>query len=149
MCKTEDKLSPTIVRALHIPGVSDQAKQDVHKLYELVDSLSSTASKEYFYDGLDEWSKPIYVFIRDRMYHFGFVNGQKEQNERNPDVRYWMTMFELFSNTTYSPYLKRVMPNYKSSAWERNEAFKAELQDLISRIDERRGVVRMRWPGDW
>lgn len=143
MTKLPD-ISPTIIRALQLNGVSDQAKNGVWELLTLVEKQSDTANRGHFYDGLDEWSKPIYAYIRERMVSHGFVNGQKEQPV---DARYWLTMFELFSHTTMSKHLKTEMVRHQASAYERNEAFKAELQDWVKYIDLRPGLVKMPWPG--
>lgn len=137
-------ISPAIIRALQLNGVSDQAKNAVRELLAIVEKQSDTANRGHFYDGLDEWSKPIYAYIRERMVSHGFVNGEKNQPA---DARYWLTMFELFSQVTFSKYLKTDRVRHQASAYERNEAFKAELQDWVKHIDLRPGLVKMTWPG--
>lgn len=138
-------IHPTILQALQLTGVSYDAKAEVLNLYDLACEATDTASKGHFYTGLDDWSKPIYQFIRERMERFGFVNGERTQK---PDAAYWVCMFQLFSSITFSSrHLKTEVVRHHASAWERNEAFKAELTDWIVRIHSTPNKVRMTWPG--
>lgn len=144
LAETNCDINPVIIQALQISGVSYDAKAEVMNLYDLVCEATYTASKGHFYDGLDEWSKSIYEFIRERMTRFGFVNGERTQA---PDARYWLQVYELFTHITLSRHLKTDVVRHHASAFERNEAFKAELRDWIVRINERPNLVRMVWPG--
>jgi hypothetical protein len=136
-------INPLIVKAQQIHEVSREAKEDIIKLYRLVCEISLSRSQNDFYSDIEEWSKPIYTFIKSRLEHFGFINGQKKQV---PDAQYWLHVFELFLNITLSRHLNTDVVRYQASAFERNEAFKKELEDWIARLNERPNLIRMPWP---
>lgn len=137
-------INPIILHALQLHGVSYDAKAEIMNLYDLVFNASDTAHRNHSYEGLDEWSKPIHTFIRERMERFGFVNGEKTQKS---DAKYWLCVFELFTHITFSRHLKTDMVRHQASAFERNEAFKAELRDWIVRINDRPNKVSIIWSG--
>jgi len=116
-----------------IVNVSNNAIKDVQGLLSICYSLRSTASHQGFYDGLKEWSTPIYDYIDNILKKYGFVNGDPEYNKRYPDIQYWWGIYGMMNNIIYSPNLYTRYPNHHSTAYERNEALIVELEYLIKR----------------
>lgn len=139
-------INPIIYQALQLTGVSYDAKADVLHLLDEVSIASTTASKTSD-TGLDDWSKPIYATIRDRMDHYGFVNGERKQPM---DGEYWALVFDLFNSTARSSkYLKTAGSRHAPTAWEMNEAFRAELTDWVRCINSNPSKIKMVWPAKW
>lgn len=85
-------------------------------------------SKETHYNLLEEWSKPVYDFIRLHMEHAGFVNGCQNQNKT---VMIWIAIYELVGKITYSSFLKSEVSPHHSSAYSRNNALIEELEHFL------------------
>jgi len=116
-------------------GVSDLAVINLKELLELVRKSESTASKNYFYDKIDEWSDPLYDFISKTLKKFGFKNGNREYNDRFPDIVFWWEIYGLISSTIYSPNLQTKTENHHSSAYERNCVLEIELQYVLDSFE--------------
>lgn len=112
-------------------NASLEAKESVKELLSLCYKLRETASKNYGYDRLNEWSKPISDLISTILYRHGFKNGEKEYNDTLPDVVYIWKVYETWTLIIYSPNLKTKVANHHASAYERNEAFIIELENLL------------------
>ncbi len=108
-----------------------EVKEDLKLYYNLLQSLSSTASKKTHYDKLNEWSDKAYGFIHDMLKKYGFKNGQPEVNKLNNDASFWWAIYGVLSSICYSPYLETEVAIHHSSAWERNKAMIAEMKSLI------------------
>ncbi len=97
---------------------------EVRELVEFCTSQSPT--KRTHYHRLDEWSKPIYSVIVTRLEQHGFINGGKDESQ-NPAALFWWSIYGLVSSITSSPNLFTCVSRHHASAYERNEALKAEL----------------------
>ena len=107
---------------------------DIKEYLSLIKELSNTASKKTHYDNLNVWSDAAYPFIHDRLKKYGFANGQPEVNKKNPNASLWWMIYQLLSNITYSPNLRTEVSSHHSSAFERNEAMRMDLEKLIEKL---------------
>jgi hypothetical protein len=118
----------------HVSNMSpDQLKScnnDFETYISLVNNLSSTTSKKYFYDGLNEWNHNVYNYVHDMLKKYGFVNGDIETNRKNPCAMFWWEIYQVVGNIIYSPFLKTESVPHHSSAFERNEALIKELYNI-------------------
>lgn len=113
---------------------NDDVKKDLKAYYELLQSLSSTASKGTHYDKLNEWSDEAYGYIHTMLKKYGFKNGEPEENKKNVNASFWWAIYGALSSIHYSPYLKTQVALHHSSAWERNEAMIAEMKVIVDKI---------------
>lgn len=113
-----------------------ESQQDFKEFFELVKEQSVNASKRTHYDRLNEWSKPIWDRIHFLLEKYGFKNGEREENQKNPNVVFWCFVYEMFSNIIYSPNLKTQTAHHHSSAYERNEAMIFELSEVFRINDD-------------
>lgn len=112
-------------------GVSELAVNKLEEFLQLVKEAGLTASKNYFYDRIDEWSDPLYDFISKTLKNFGFKNGNREYNDQFPDIVFWWEIYGIISSTIYSPNLQTQTQNHHSSAYERNCVLEIELQYVL------------------
>ena len=96
----------------------------------LLEKLSKTASTNTHYDKLDEWSEQVYKYVHTMLEKNGFVNGDVEANKGNVDANFWFSIYGVVSSVIYSPHFKTKVAPHHSSAWERNEALKKEINDV-------------------
>ena len=113
---------------------NEEVKKDLKIYYEQLQTLAATAIKNTHYDGLDEWSKEVYSFIHKMLAKYEFKNGEPEENKKNINASFWLSIYDVLSNICYSPYLETKVPSHHSSAFARNEAMIKELEVLINKI---------------
>lgn len=131
-----DKVFHRVREAVKIDGVSDECASDVKQFKELLDELSETTSKETHYHNLDKWSDQAYGHVHDMLKKYGFKNGDVEANKKNPDASFWWSIYGIVSFCIYSPNLETQVANHHSSAWERNEALRKDIQDLLNLLEK-------------
>ena len=130
------KISHRVEDAVKIEAVSDECKSDVNPFKELLDELSETASKKTHYENLDEWSDKVHEYVYDMLKKYGFKSGDVEANSKNPEASFWWSIYGIVGACIHSPNLKTEVANHHASAWERNEALRKDIQDLISLIND-------------
>lgn len=107
--------------------------QELKDFRFLLDNVE--CSKETHYHRLNEWSEPLHLFIREKMYKHGFENGNVEENNKKPNARFWFEVYQIIDAIIYSPNLKTQVGLHHSSAFERNEALKVEIDYIITQKD--------------
>ena len=112
--------------------VSEKCKQDLLVYLNLINELSKTASKKTHYVNLEEWSNSSHKFIDKMLKKYKFVNGNSEANEKLPDAKFWWNIYGVLSSIHYSPNLKTNVDIHHSSAWERNEALRLDIEYIIN-----------------
>lgn len=86
------------------------------------------ASKKTHYQELEEWVKPAYDYIHDKLTHHGFINGGAAMGmEQPPMADLWWATYGLISSITHSPFLESEVAYHHSSAHSRNQALIKEL----------------------
>lgn len=119
-----------------LENVPKKCLEDLVSFKEILVYLRETASKHTHYHKLDEWSNVVYKFIHDKLDENGFKNGDPEANDKNPGARFWWHIYGIMGGIHYSRHLNTQVANHHSSAFERNEAFIAEVDDVLSFVDE-------------
>jgi len=127
----EARPSYDMKECLDCVNVSNESLIDLSNYLNLINELSITASKNTHYEKLDEWSTLVYDYIHKMLNKYGFVQAVQEQN---PDAEFWWCLYGLLSNIIYSPNLITEVSNHHSSAFERNEALKLDLEYLLNKI---------------
>ena len=124
-------LSYRLKKALETP-VGEQAFDDLKKYLEYLIGLRETACKETHYTRLDEWNVKAYGFIHKMLDKYGFINGGAAMSLEQPrDAEFWWGIYSVVSGVCYSRNLKTSVANHHASAWERNEALIADIEQLI------------------
>jgi hypothetical protein len=113
---------------------SKEAIADLHELHHLVIKQQEIASKKTHYEDLDKWSSVIYGLIHDKLEKYGFENGNVEKNFKNADVSFWWNIYGLVGNIIYSPNLKTKVQYHHASAFERNRALLAEINEILDNL---------------
>ena len=116
-------------------NVSEKCKQDLLVYLQHINDLSKTASKYTHYDKLNEWSESAYGFIHKMLKKYKFVNGNPEANAKLPDASFWWNIYGVISNIHYSPNLQTKVAAHHSSAWERNEALRLDIEYIINTLN--------------
>ena len=123
-------ISYPVEQCLSLPAC-EFAYNDLKPFYELLERLSHAACKYYFYEGLEVWSGHVYEYVRKMLDKYKFVSGGQFQNA---DAEFWFGIYKVVSDVCYSPNLKTKTSIHQSSAWERNEALKADIKILIDNL---------------
>jgi hypothetical protein len=124
-------ISHRVKEALETP-VGFDAFQELTEFLELLRGLSKTASKQTHYHKLDEWSDAVYGFVHKMLDKYGFINGGAARGlEQLRDAEFWWKIYAIVGSVCYSPHLKTQVAWHHSSAWERNEALIADIEQLI------------------
>ncbi len=105
--------------------------EELKQFQSLVEQSSETASKNHWYDRLNEWDKPLYNFVSDKLNSNGFIQGQPDMNKNNKRVRVWWELYQYLSSLIYSPNLKSEVANHHSSAFERNEVLRKDMEYIV------------------
>lgn len=113
---------------------SIDAVTDLQTFVAFLEALRSTASKQTHYERLEHWNGPVFNYVHNMLKKYGFVSGDPEANSKNPDARFWASVYNIVSNVIYSPHLKSEVVYHHSSAYDRNEALILEIQDVLSSI---------------
>lgn len=129
-----ERYNHRIDEILEVKGASSEALNDIKDYLEIITSLSDTASKKTHYDNLNEWSTKAYDFIHLSLKKYGFANGQPEVNKKNPNALLWWNIYGMLSSITYSPNIRTEVSLHHSSAFERNEAMRMDLELLIKKL---------------
>ena len=132
--KTKKIIKPSYLtdEALSVLNVPKVVFTQLEVFYNLLKESSLKASKNTHYDRLNEWSDPIYEFIRKEMYTSGFINGNVEKTKEKPAAEFWWIIYQLISGIHYSPFLKTTVSNHHASAFERNEALLNEIEYVLN-----------------
>lgn len=98
---------------------------------------AASPSTRTHYQGLDEYSDYKYSFIRNILDKYGFVNGEKELNEKNKPVKFFFSIYAKLESFAGSPLfvLSDGASASKSSARDRNNWLIKELEQLIRFIE--------------
>jgi hypothetical protein len=92
-------------------------------------------SERTHYQGLDEWSDPVYEFAHKKLEAHKFINGGAAMGITQPPMAdLWWSTYAMISGIINSPYLKSEVAAHHSSAHSRNEALKKELEAIIKII---------------
>jgi len=110
-----------------------QVKGELEGLLSLLESLSSIACKSTHYEHLNDWSDRVYDYVRLMLKHNKFKNGDVAANNKNPGARFWFNMYCMVGDIIYSPNLQSEVAPHHSSAYSRNEAFKAEVKIILDK----------------
>ena len=132
MTKTISNAHPSTRDALEVENVSPKTLDDLMAFRARLDILGQSASHMTHYNRLDEWTTPMHLIIREALVSSGFVNGQPDINKNIPDVKFWWSIYGVASNIIYSQHLKSQVAHHHSSAFERNEALKAEIDTILN-----------------
>jgi hypothetical protein len=116
-------------------NVSDKCKHDLLVYLNLINELSKTASKKTHYVNLEEWTSSAYGFIHKMLKKYKFVNGDPEANSKLPNASFWWNIFWILSSIQYSPNLNTNVEPHHSSAWERNEALKLDIEYIVNALN--------------
>ena len=129
--------SYSVFKCIEAGPVSEKVMTDLKKFYEFVDNQTSTASKHTHYYDLDKWSDLIFSYVNKMLNKYKFVNGGRAMGiEQNPEANFWWMIYSVVSNVIYSPHLKTTVVSHHSSAFERNEALKLEITDIINGLNK-------------
>lgn len=129
------RMSYSVLETINaLPMASAEAVGDLQKFYDYVEGLRAIASEKTHYHELNVWSGKAHEFVSAMLKKYGFVNGDPETNEKNPDASFWWKVYSIVSNVIYSPHLKSEVAYHHSSAYERNEALLLEIKDVLSSI---------------
>lgn len=121
-------------KVLEVEGVDIECKKDLFPFLDVIESQTDVASKSTHYHNLDEWNDVIYDYIRSMLKKYKFKNGDVEANAKNPQASFWWAIYGLKGSIIYSPSLKTEVATHHASAFERNEALKAEVNCLIKEL---------------
>lgn len=133
--KATNRKSYSVLETINfLADASIDAVTDLQTFVVFLESFRLTASKETHYKKLEHWTGPVYNYAHNMLKKYGFVNGDPEANNKNPDARFWWSVYNIVSNVIYSPHLKSEVANHHSSAYDRNEALILEIQDVLSSI---------------
>lgn len=119
---------------LTLENVPKKCLEDLDVFKSLLESLRETASKKTHYHNLNEWNDKVYDFVHNKLSENGFKNGDPEANDKNPGARFWWHVYGIVGGIHYSKHLKTDVANHHSSAYERNEALIAEIEDVLSYV---------------
>jgi hypothetical protein len=67
--------------------------------------------------------------VRNKLNKYGFINASPEQND---DAAFWWLIYGLVNGACDSVYMKTTGSRHHASAWERNQALMADIEDIIS-----------------
>lgn len=109
---------------------SQSIKDELIEFKAMCESMSPSTNTHY--DCLDEWTVPVYAFIRRHLHKHGFVNGRPDINHKNTAVQVWLSLYNLPNSVIHSPHLKTDVTPIKSSAAERNEALIKTLDEILN-----------------
>ncbi len=122
------KYSYGVERCLEAP-TSEESFNDLSDFLENLQVLDVTASKRTHYHQLNEWSDAVYKYVRNKLDKYEFVNASQNQNN---DAAFWFLIYQVISSVIYSVHLKSEAAHHHASAWERNQALMADIEDIIT-----------------
>lgn len=95
--------------------------------------MTDKACKGTHYEKLNDWSDPTFQFVHDMLEKYGFKSGDMVGNEKNVDALFWWKIYDVVSNVIYSLNMKLtvLVAIHHSSAFDRNEALKKDIQVII------------------
>lgn len=98
---------------------------------------AASPSTRTHYHGLDEYSDYKYSFIHKTLNKYGFVNGEKELNEKNKPAKFFFSIYAKLESFAGSPlFVLSDGANFsKSSARDRNNWLIREIEQLIKFIE--------------
>jgi hypothetical protein len=106
-----------------------------HQLFDFLIWLEDSllwASKETHYQDLDVWVKGCDQKISNYLKDNGFINGDRDHNDKLPDVRFWWTIYGY--DPTNSPNLKTSVRPHHASAFERASATLSDLNHVFEQL---------------
>ncbi|CAH7429672.1 conserved hypothetical protein [Vibrio chagasii] len=97
---------------------------------------NSNPSTRPNYDKLEEWEKPIYDFISSKLKDSGFINADKEHNNKSPLIMLWWNIHGYLPFIVKSSFMEPHDPIHHASAYSRNNAVIKELSVLLKAYEE-------------
>ena len=107
---------------------SQESFDDLRGFLEGLQALDKIASKGTHYDRLSEWSDAVYAYVHNKLEKYDFIQASKEQNQ---DATFWFLIYQVVGNVCYSKHMKSQTAVHHSSAWERNRALIADIEDIL------------------
>ena len=129
--KKEKKFSHTVEKCFKLE-TSRESFDDLTIFLEKLQELDKTASKGTHYHNLNDWTRPNYDFLHNQLEKYGFIEAAPLKGLTQPmDAKFWCTVYDVMGSVIYSVHLKSKAAYHHSSAWERNQALMADIQDII------------------
>ena len=107
---------------------SQESFDDLNGFLEGLQALDKIASKGTHYDRLSEWSDAVYAYVHNKLEKYGFIQASKDQPV---DANFWWLIYQVVGNVCYSVHMKSQTAVHHSSAWERNQALIADIEDIL------------------
>ena len=119
-----------------LPNISPKCWEFFKGFCSVVKNQESIASHHTHYDHLQDWYDPIRDYIHNALDKVGFKNGDREYNDKFPDIRFWWLIYGVGSSIIWSPNLVSITENHHSSAYERAIALRIELSAILQANNE-------------
>lgn len=117
--------------------ISEKCFQDFLAFRKLLDTLNP--SKQTHYYKLNETFDVVYDFLHIKLKEYNFINGNKEENQKNKDALFFFNIYsnvECFINSKYYLELKEPCSVHHASAFARIYTLKKEIDFLIEKYSK-------------